>query len=223
MRSLSLTRPERLRKWRDIVRTLKQAPNFGIHGIQHKNLLSILNKESLFNSPDTIFGHYPDTIFGHYFAIDNNAKQENDSDFYDKLWASISVAIAYSTTFSLEEDYAVLRDKPCLLLGVDREIPLIKGVKSARLSHYGREDCTPTFEVGHEFYINMQDIFHLEIEDDKIKKINLQMKEFCQKYSITVESPGRKISQAYFMENRLIREFLKKIYIEMKDRYSNSN
>lgn len=134
--------------WKAMVRTLKQGPDFGIHGTEIGNLIGIMH--------DAENGR---NIICHYFAVGKEEKQMDDLDFYDTLWASINDAIGISCKYPIKGSKAVFSGEPCLILGLDYEKKgLIYGEGFGFSSRYSGEDGreVDTFKGGFGFVKGIQ-------------------------------------------------------------------
>lgn len=192
----------RVRNHDEVIRTLKQGPSFGIHGVTFKNSWKILNKRSM---------HIP----CHYFAADKKQRGLDDNEFYERLWASVERVIGYSCSREIEENQVKFSSLPCTLLGVDKlNIGMINGTEDPESSRYGHK--YRTFGIGHDFSKDILDVHYLIISCKEIDTINKVLSKFCK----DKEAHGKKIYGSmifgYLIQRELVTKTINKIYNVMK-------
>jgi len=180
-----------------LVQTLKQGPNFGIHGALPLNAQEMLAEMS------------PAAI-DHYFSIDARAKAYSDVEFYNKLFASVNVALGHSSSLINSDSGISFREGlPCLVLGIPKNKKydyLILGDSSERYSGISDEKGNPvsTFRVGHDFLRDYLDIRRLDLSEQELEDIKRKVNAKCPLQDL--------IGQAYLGSRQLTRVFVSKIY-----------
>lgn len=185
--------------WEEVVRTMKEAPDFGIHGVRYKNLAGILE--------DIEAGRH---VACHYFFVGEQEKKLSNADFYDRLWASVNIALGHSALHSIENGKAVFENTPCFLLGIDKKNSRTMDAAGNPIAcSYGNDDeSAKTFPVGHDF-LSTVDIRLVTVPLDEIAKINSELRNFYRKYS---NDPRIKMSLSYLAGREVTDVALKEIY-----------
>jgi hypothetical protein len=186
--------PKKIRGWKELVSDLKEVRNFGIHGAQTKNV-------------PAIFKDIPEIgcVWGHYFGADKKSRELNNSDFYQKLYASIGVAQGFSRAYKVESGKIEVIDDLTLILGIcpNPDISLDNNLRSAPgFTSYGQ-----TFPIGHDmsrlfnFYtlvLNKDELNEIDARAEKTRRIG---KNFVCPYT----------GASYFIRNSIIEELLLKL------------
>ena len=208
----------RVKGYRNIVRTLKSGPNFGIHGTSHENLRDILNSSDR-------------AVYAHYFGVDANARKIPDIEFYERLWASIDVALCHSSGYNgvIRDNRAEFHGDPCLLLGIEKNLPdsapLIINPEedSARVTVMyvdRRGSPVKTFGLGHDFYYRgFVDLEGLTIEKADKRRINGKLME-CYRGQDFARSVAPSMNLALTVRRELIMSMIRKIHAAIQGRLS---
>jgi len=185
--------------WEEVVRTMKEAPDFGIHGVKYRNLPGIVR--------DIEAGK---PVACHYFFVGKNERNLSDNDFYEKLWASVNIALGHSALHSIKDGKAVFNDNPCILLGIDKENSRIMSAEQSPIScSYGSsEDSAKTFPVGHNF-IPPVEIRIVAMFAGQIAKINRRLRIFYEQYS---SDPRINMALSYLAGREATDAALKEVY-----------
>ena len=207
---MAINNPVKVKNWHEIVRALKLGHDFGIHGARHENLAGIIE--------DSQKGM---VVIGHYFAVGEREKELNDNEFYQRLWASIDVALGFSTRYDIKENKAVFDGLPSIVLGIHNHI-YSRGIitndsGNITISSYddGNGNSMRAFPIRHDFIPELFSVRCLEIQESEIEKINSGLEKFCAKRDFDT------ISKTYFVSRELIKRMVLKIYRELKQKRLN--
>lgn len=182
--------------WRNLVRILKEGPDFGIHGTKFEKAQKILLDGDTW-------------VLAHYFCVGENQKKLPDVEFYEKLWASIGIAYHFSECMDVNKKELTFIRNPCLVLGINRNEDRcsLEDRSLPGASVYGSKG--ETFPIGHDFYkfagIEVKSIY---IDDSGIGDIQRKLAQYSAKpkvYSCLYPD----ISHAYFVEREIIGRFVK--------------
>jgi len=191
----------RERNWREIVSDLNAGPNFGIHGTERENLQRILDDQE-------------STVYCHYFVIGDLEKRIPDSEFYQKLWASISLASRRSYSLRTDEEGIHFTGTPCILVATDQNYTGLFGNPRRERSNHFDTTYGETFGVGHEFFVGPD---NLKLEDITIEDPELELisRRAARHYEQTPQYGD--ICKFYFVEREIIRSLIKKTHKVLKE------
>jgi hypothetical protein len=207
---MAIDNPVKVKDCNKVVKALKLGPDFGIHGIMHKNLAGVRE--------DCRRG---EIVRGHYFAVGKLEKELPDNDFYRRLWASIDVALGYSNHPDIKGNEVGFEGLPALVLGIHSH------VNSRRINTYNSGDITLSsycdengdslraFPVGHDFIPELFSVSCLEIQENEAEAINRKFRRFCEERDFG-NSPG--YYKDYFVSRELIKRMIRKIHRELKQK-----
>lgn len=194
----------RLENFDEVIRVLKQGPDFGLHGSEYKNIKEMLKNPGL-------------NVRGHYFST-KGEKETEDETFYGKLAASVDEAMKYSASqdfiFEIQGHNAIFPSLPCIVLGVDskRQGWIRKGEDEPITSDYG--NARKTFGISHDMSTDLD--FHvLVINGEELNEINGKLAEFCEEHNLTT-TLYHGVPEAHFVQDNLVKRMIRKIYEVMK-------
>lgn len=178
---------------RQMIRALKEGPDFGIHGTR---------RSFWYGGPCE---SARERLLGHYFSYEGDERAESEEVFASRLRASISCAMYFSapkqtSLYKIENGKAVFSSTPFLIMAVDSEdAGRIRGDTDRR---FGTLDDRETFKVGHDpVYV---DLYPLSIRPPEIGIINAKLKEK------TFDNMAR----SYFVLEELTSRFIRKMFYE---------
>jgi hypothetical protein len=194
----------RLENFDEVVRILKQGPDFGLHGAEAKNIGAMLENKGL-------------NVMGHYFST-KGEKETDDETFYGKLAASVDTAMNQSASqnfiFEIQGHNAIFLSWPCIILGVDgRRQGWIRPSQNEPItSDYGK--ARKTFGISHDMSTDLD--FHvLVINGEELKDINKELGKFCEENRLT-PTLYKGVPEAHFVQDNLVKRMIRKIYEVMK-------
>ena len=196
--------------WRRVVKTLKEGPDFGIHGLKEDNLEAILKNECPFGRG--ILGEY---VPAHYFAVGKTVKKWTDEKFYNALWASFDIALRFSGKYFSKNNQIIISGRPCLLLGVAkprfRDSPFLVDDRDTIMIYSSYSDKSRerirAFPVGHDFNRQLFDLYGINMTDEELDMIGRKLRQFCGNLDFPDD-----IASTYFILNQMIKGIIEKVY-----------
>jgi len=189
-----------------VIETLKAGPDFGIHGARYDNLSKLLKS--------------PNSCIGHYFCVGREERKLPDDEFYERLWASVDIALGYSARIEIIDDRRVsFSSQPTLILIIDNRkqaLDFILEGKFSRSSHIyysskGRE--ASTFPIGEGVpVIPGVEIVPVVASDMEIASINRRLEDYCRGKTIAGDA-----AQTLVVKRCLTKGMIKRIYQEMRN------
>jgi len=185
--------------WRELVHDLKKAPDFGIHGTKRANLKSILASES-------------NVIFGHYLFAGKEEKSLPDTEFYRRLFASLSVTMRYSGHYSIEGSQVNFSDFPSILVGINTNTKGFPRSIYADSSSHERLSVNYgyTFPVGHDFIKSCGvSLEGLTLSENNLIDIKSKSSAYMNKLRKRGPVIYEEMYTSYSVERELIRTFMR--------------
>jgi len=211
---MNLFRPYKGKNWREIVRTLKEGPDFGIHITDFWKMKKIIRDV---DSNRTGYAR------GHYFAVRGREKSWSDNYFYGSLWSSIDTASEFSFSYTPNDEVGQVSftENPSLLLGIEEN-------ESGFLTTYFGNGNHPfwsrygfnTFPIGHDFILK-PGVLRLEgvtLGDKELDRISQRVIEYTERMKKNSLPLGMNISRSLLVKREVTRGLIKKVKEKIEEK-----